>query len=1146
MALNRKFLFGSTVLAGFVAVTVAAAPAAAQTPQPPVGSTQAQPLATGPVTPQSNPADQASGADETIDAQDDVVDDPTANEVDAVVVTGSRIRRSPVNSPTPLIQLGREEILQSGEANVIDFLADIPALSGSIVPEDTTGSNLNDGGLSLLNLRDLGAVRTLVLVDGRRHVGSAPGSLSVDVDTIPSLLIQNVEIVTGGQSALYGADAVSGVVNFILRRNFDGIEIDVAGAQINQEDQYNGHVQALVGRNFLDGRLNVYGYAAYQHTDEVLDLDIDWKREARGFLFDDSDPGTASNDGVLDTNFVTGLRDSVFSRGGTLVLANQPRPSPVGDPDTPFQNCGAVPANRNSFFNATNCGAIRPDNPGSVFQFNADGSARLFDFGSRQAQAGFTRRAHIGGDGLNSGTEFGQGSRLPESTAYRFQGGVNFDITSDIQLFAEAKFVHEETFDAGQPTFFQIGVVPILANQTPVFFGNGNQNIGLDNAFLPANVRLAIENNRRPVFNAAGVQTGELADPRAQLTVFGPSRTQFNERELTRYVIGLRGDRDRLGFINNFAWEAGYTHGEVDNSNRERGVDSERFFFATDTIRNAAGQIVCRVQDYAARGIVIPDQNRNSPNASISPTDPRIAACTPTSLFGTDFRADASEDNITGGGNRPGLTQAQADYFLAEIEVTNRNEQDNFLAFASGELWDFWGAGPIGVAGGYEYRQEKTSGTGRDRDTMGRILFLNTGPDFPEASYEANEAFGEFRLPLLRDVRFAQALEISGAYRYSDYTTVGEVRTYSLQGSWRPYSDLLFRTTYGQATRIPNLGENFAPPTQTFANGFVDPCDANNIRAIDDPTQRANRRANCVSVLGAGFDPGTDVPNTGTRIIYTSGVPGRNQGNPGLVPEESRSYTFGFGYTPSFFPNFSISADYYDIKITNVISAVGAATAAFQCVSGTSVNPLACATIFRNGANPTGNGTPFAVIDFIQGSLNFAATEAKGADFLVRYNFDLDYFDFVPRNAGRVDIAVRGNYLIRQEDFFNIADPGDASEFDSLVGLPRVRFLSTVTYTPIERLSLSWDWDWQSSQEILDDGVLLTNGDTRLRRFYNTGSYSTHDFSVRYEVRDNITLRGGVVNAFDNDPPEQLGSTTSADNFDFFGRRFYLGVNYRR
>ena len=117
------------------------------------------------------------------------------------MVTGSLIRRNPLNSPTPLIQVGQEEIQQSGEINIVDYLADIPALQNSQVYEDTTGGFVDIGGLAFLNLRNLGSGRTLVLVDGRRHVAGAPGGASVDVDTIPSSLVRRVEVTTGAGSA---------------------------------------------------------------------------------------------------------------------------------------------------------------------------------------------------------------------------------------------------------------------------------------------------------------------------------------------------------------------------------------------------------------------------------------------------------------------------------------------------------------------------------------------------------------------------------------------------------------------------------------------------------------------------------------------------------------------------------------------------------------------------------------------------------------------------------------------------------------------------------------------------------------------------------------------------------------------------------
>ena len=186
-----------------------------------------------------------------------------------VVVTGSRIRRDPTTSPTPLIQVSQEELLNTGQTSVINYLANIPALSSSQIPSDTTGSGLNDGGLSFANLRALGSNRTLTLVNGRRHVGSSAGSLAVDVDTIPRLLIKNIEIVTGGASSVYGADAVSGVVNFIMRDDFEGLEIDANYGQINSGGESNKRISALLGHNFFDNRLNVYVHGEYENIDEV-------------------------------------------------------------------------------------------------------------------------------------------------------------------------------------------------------------------------------------------------------------------------------------------------------------------------------------------------------------------------------------------------------------------------------------------------------------------------------------------------------------------------------------------------------------------------------------------------------------------------------------------------------------------------------------------------------------------------------------------------------------------------------------------------------------------------------------------------------------------------------------------------------------
>ncbi|MEG1028961.1 MAG: TonB-dependent receptor plug domain-containing protein, partial [Brevundimonas sp.] len=205
---------------------------------------------------------------QSADAAQPVSQSDVATEVGEIVVTGSRIRRDPTNAPTPLIQVQREALLTTGQTTVMDYLATIPALGNSVVPSDTTGTGLNDGGLSLPNLRSLGSNRTLTLVDGRRHVGSSGGSLAVDIDTIPRLLIQNIEIVTGGASSVYGADAVSGVLNFVMRKDFEGLEVDANYGMINQDGEASKRVSALIGKNFFDDRLNVYAHAEYEQIDE--------------------------------------------------------------------------------------------------------------------------------------------------------------------------------------------------------------------------------------------------------------------------------------------------------------------------------------------------------------------------------------------------------------------------------------------------------------------------------------------------------------------------------------------------------------------------------------------------------------------------------------------------------------------------------------------------------------------------------------------------------------------------------------------------------------------------------------------------------------------------------------------------------------
>ena len=1047
-----------------------------------------------------------------------------AGEVEELVVTGSRLARpDAAAAPQPLIQIGRDELIRSARPNIVDYLADVPALSGSQVPEDTVGP-LGIGGVSTLNLRNLGTVRTLVLVDGRRHVGAPQGSLSVDVDTIPRLLIQDIDIVTGGQSALYGADAVSGVVNFVLRKDFEGVEIDGSLGEINSDGQLNRRITGLIGHNFLNGRLNAYLHAEYEENDEVKDADIPWRRAAWRLFNTAADVSATQADGIPDFILVRDARN--FSRpiGGITVLASQILPN---TPNIPLQAC--TPQAPNTAFSA-NCFSPEPWN---AFVYPSQGTARFVNAGTLRDGSGYTRTINVGGDGRNVATEFSTASRLPKSENYRFQAGLNFAVTDNINLFAEAKYVDETTYQGNQGSFFDIGIYPVAAGQVPDFIGGTSTaiNIGTDNVFLPTNVRDAILANTRDVINAQGVVTNRVADQRARHSIFTDEflgvRNQLNQRSVQRYVVGANGKFDQLGFIQNPRWDLSYTYGRSENENKERAVDVVRFAYALDAVRDpATGQPTCRVKLTANPLNPLSTGSSGLQRATDLPYaagDPIVAGCVPINTFGAGR-----------------LSQAAIDYVSAEINVTHVNQQQDFTAFASGELWDFWGAGPIAVGGGYEYRQEKARGTGRTASTAGRLLFLNTGPDFPNVKYDTNEFFGEVRVPLIKDLPFIQSAEIGGAYRNSDFSNIGKIETFSVTGFVQPIDDIAFRFSYGEATRVPNLSELYTAPTGTFGNNLIDPCDAN---GFGTGQTALNRRANCASLLGAGYVPGT------TRITYTSGVPGFNAGNASLEAEESRSYTASIILRPRFMPRFTAVFDYYDIKITNLINAVTIQDLLNNCVSGTVVNQNACSQFSRDPST-------FLLTTFVQGVLNYAATEAKGVDFTFSYNMDVPQFG--GKDWGRLDWRMRGNYLIRQEDFLNTSDPSDATEFDSLLGLPRVRFLSTVTWTPRSWLRFTWDWDWQASQEIADSDVFIQDTDIFNPKFRDTGDFSQHDFSVAWDVREDLTLRAGVVNAFNKQPAkwvmfndylagtvQSAESSSAPDNFDLFGRRFFIGVNFR-
>lgn len=234
------------------------------------------------------------GAQETRDSDPDERSD-SERQLEEIVVTGSRIRRTGVESPTPTTIVDAETIRASGVAEIADLINQVPSL---FVTQTNQTSNLRgNAGLNALDLRGLGTDRTLVLVNGRRRVPAVPGSSAVDVSTIPPNLVERVEVITGGASALYGADAVAGVTNFILKKDYEGIDSSFRYGGSTRGDLDNYHFDLLYGKNFAEGRGNFTLFANYgRQPGSVSGEDRPWT--ARGYpLYVTGDDGIVLRDG---------------------------------------------------------------------------------------------------------------------------------------------------------------------------------------------------------------------------------------------------------------------------------------------------------------------------------------------------------------------------------------------------------------------------------------------------------------------------------------------------------------------------------------------------------------------------------------------------------------------------------------------------------------------------------------------------------------------------------------------------------------------------------------------------------------------------------------------------------------------------------
>ena len=257
--------------------------------------------------------------------------------VEEVVVTGSRIVREGYEAPTPLAVIGSEALASQSGSNVSDYLQTMPVFSGNVTPNtNQAGISAGTAGVSTLSLRGLGAARSLILLDGQRSVGSLLNQ-NVDISNFPQQLIERVDVVTGGASAVYGSDAVAGVANFILDKKFTGIKGEVSGGMTTYGDDESYRVALSGGFNFGGGRGHILLSADLDRKYGVIDgaNGRAWANEGWGTIINPAYSSTTNSS--VPQNLVFSHVGQATATPGGIITSGPLKGTAFGPDGIPFQ-----------------------------------------------------------------------------------------------------------------------------------------------------------------------------------------------------------------------------------------------------------------------------------------------------------------------------------------------------------------------------------------------------------------------------------------------------------------------------------------------------------------------------------------------------------------------------------------------------------------------------------------------------------------------------------------------------------------------------------------------------------------------------------------------------------------------------------------
>ena len=1075
-------------------------------------------------TPAASAQEAAEEDQDRVSADGRVADE---EEQEEIVVTGSRIRRDTYTSLAPLQVITGQLSREIGSIDPSDILQDSTTAAGQQIDITFQGFVLDNGpGSSTIDLRGLGAERTLVLINGRRAapVGVEGAPFAVDLNIIPASLVSQYEILTDGASSVYGSDALAGVANIILRKDFDGLEIE-AYSQIPEYS--NGTEHTLSAAWGVNGDRGFIGIAAdYSQADPVARDDRPWSAGCESY-YEQTTQGEIRTE-MIQYQALYGMKSSpciigfgarrIFEFNGLFgSLYWSDAPTNTGVPNLSEGVMFEVPVDLNDdgapdidftdYFLTSELGATHliPDQERisvmSYGEYTLPGEMNITPY----YEALYNKREVYA---LSLGASLFED--VPATNPFNpcNPNGVNGVDCGEAYNFVLTHPSYVEDFG-----FFYESLCAQFG------FSRPQCTPGLFGLLLPGTGAVG----------ALSVQP--------QVSIRGDRDFFRTEIDQIRLVGGVKGDLPMLSFgaFDNWGFDVAVVHSDSNGESLRSGVSEERLLYSLNTsvLNPATGEVTCGTPDGGP--------------------------CVPVNLFAPSLYAGLAQNELA--------TQAERDFLFVDRTFDTEYTQSYITGLLTGDLFDL-PAGQVSAAFGYEYRHDEINSIPNEvaRDGLLWGYFRDLGAI---GEKDTEEYFAEVEVPVVANMQMAKELTVNLSTRHTDDEFFGGAWTYSAKLAWRPVESLLLRGTVGTSYRAPNLRENFLDGQSGFRN-LTDPCVTPEDTLEPSPgggiVYNPNLDERSQTIIDNCFAAGVDPTNLGiiangaTTPVYSVEVL-TGVGQADLDTESSESWTAGFSWDQPFFTAFdlSIGATYYEVDIRDEIIELFSQFSIDDCYGDPQGDSTFCQYITRD---LSGDGL---IIGVDEAFLNRDSKSTRGVDI----NVALDWPTEMLGRAVDLSADLTLNRKLEFEDIFidNFSGVTDIDNNLKNFGYPEwegqgifradvgdfrmtwaTRYLSSVRIDPDLRDALPYG--------NVFDGAGLTclgaaSGDVDCRPVGEADRYFRHDLSF-YFYGDVWTVGVGARNVL-NEPPPLVDNRAVFSGwnvpfgvgYDINGREYFVNVAAR-